>query len=165
MKILVLSDSHGDLRFMRLCIDSIRPNAVVHLGDCYDDGQAMAGEYPHLYFYQVPGNWDKYSNIMGAPETMISKVCGVRLFMTHGHRHNVRAGYDVLLRDASGRDVQAVLYGHTHEAQCCRTETGIWIMNPGSCSGYDKTAGLITVENGKISDCRILQQSDLEAFR
>ena len=66
MKILVLSDSHSGLRFMRQCIDAVKPNAVIHLGDYYDDGQAMAQEYPHLYFYAVPGNCDRHFNIMGA---------------------------------------------------------------------------------------------------
>jgi putative phosphoesterase len=149
---------------MRQCIDSVKPNAVVHLGDCYDDGQAMAEEYPYLYFYRVPGNWDKYSNLIGVPAVLVSKVCGVRLFMTHGHLHGVRTGLDTLIRDASQRDVQAVLFGHTHSKFCKQTESGIWIMNPGSCCGHDKTAGLITVESGKISDCRFLRQSDLEAL-
>ena len=50
MKILVLSDSHSALRFMRQCIDAVKPNAVIHLGDYYDDGQAMAQEYPTIHF-------------------------------------------------------------------------------------------------------------------
>ena len=164
MKILVLSDSHAALRFMRQCIDSVKPNAVIHLGDYYDDGEAMAEEYPHLYFYRVPGNCDKYRNVMGAPETLVTKVCGVRLFMTHGHRHGVKTGLGALLRDAEKMQVQGVLFGHTHSPLCDLTEEGMWILNPGSC-GYDGgSAGLITVEDGKISDCRLLRQSDLEEF-
>lgn len=162
MKILVLSDSHAALRFMRQCIDRVKPNAVVHLGDYYDDGEAMAEEYPNLYFYRVPGNCDKYRNVMGAPETLVTKVCGIKLFMTHGHRHGVKAGLGALLRDAEKSQVQGVLFGHTHCPLCDRTEEGMWILNPGSC-GYDGgSAGLITVESGKISDCRLLRQSDLE---
>lgn len=164
MKILVLSDSHSGLRFMRQCINAVRPNAVVHLGDYYDDGATMAQEYPHLYFYGVPGNCDKYCNIVGAPETLISKVCGVRLFMTHGHLHGVKGGLDRLLCDASIHQVQAVLFGHTHSPMCARTKDGLWILNPGSCACESGSAGLITVENGEISDCRLLQQSDLESF-
>ena len=164
MKILVLSDSHAALRFMRQCIDIVKPNAVIHLGDYYDDGEAMAEEYPELYFYRVPGNCDKYRNVMGAPETLVTKVCGIRLFMTHGHRHGVKTGLGALLRDAERSQVQGVLFGHTHSPLCDRTEAGMWILNPGSC-GYDGgSAGLITVENGKISDCRLLRQSDLEEF-
>ena len=46
MKILVLSDSHSALRFMRQCIDRVKPHAVIHLGDYFDDGEAMKEEYP-----------------------------------------------------------------------------------------------------------------------
>ena len=64
MKILVLSDSHAALSFMRLCIEKIKPDAVVHLGDFYNDGEAMAEEYSHIPFHQVPGNC---SNCLTAP--------------------------------------------------------------------------------------------------
>ena len=163
MKILVLSDSHSALRFMRQCIDSIQPNAVVHLGDYYDDGQAMKEEYPHLNFYAVPGNCDKYRNVLWAPETLVERVCGVKLLMTHGHRHGVKSGVGALLRDAERSQAQGVLFGHTHSPVCYQTEQGMWVLNPGSC-GYDGgSAGLIIAENGKISDCRLLRQSDLES--
>ena len=38
MTILVLSDSHSTLRFMRLCVEKIQPDALIHLGDYFDDG-------------------------------------------------------------------------------------------------------------------------------
>lgn len=164
MKILVLSDSHASLRFMRQCIDCVKPNAVVHLGDYFDDGQAMQEEYPSLNFYLVPGNCDKYRNVLWSPETVVEKVCGVRLFMTHGHRHGVKSGTGALIKDAEQSRVQAVLFGHTHSPVCFQTETGMWVMNPGS-SGYNGgSAGLIIAEDNKISDCRLLRQSDLEQF-
>ena len=56
MKILVLSDSHSALSFMRRCISKIKPDAVIHLGDFYEDGQVMAEEFPHIRFHQVPVN-------------------------------------------------------------------------------------------------------------
>ena len=46
MKILVLSDSHSALSFMRRCIDSVKPDAVIHLGDHFDDAEEMREEYP-----------------------------------------------------------------------------------------------------------------------
>ena len=41
MKLLVLSDSHSSLRFMRLCMDKVKPDGVIHLGDYYDDGEVL----------------------------------------------------------------------------------------------------------------------------
>lgn len=160
MKILVLSDSHSSLRHMRLCIESIRPDAVIHLGDHYDDGAAMAEEFPHIRFWQVPGNCDKYRVPFGVPETLVERVCGLKLFMTHGHIHRVKSGLGALIRDARSTGAQAVLFGHTHECYC-QLEEGLWVVNPGSCGYGGGTAAVITVADGKISDCRIVRQSEL----
>lgn len=164
MKILVLSDSHSALRLMRQSIDRIKPNAVVHLGDYYDDCEALVSEYPKMYFYQVPGNCDGSCGIVGKPQILVSKVCGVRLYMTHGHLHSVKRGPDALIRAATEKQVQAVLFGHTHSPFCDRTEDGLWVLNPGSCCSDSGSVGLITAEGGQITDCRILRQSDLEEF-
>ena len=54
MKILVLSDSHSTLSFMRQCIRTVKPDTVVHLGDHFDDGPAMQEEFSISRFYQGP---------------------------------------------------------------------------------------------------------------
>lgn len=161
MKILVLSDSHSGLSFMRRCIESIRPDAIVHLGDYYDDAETMAEEFSHIPMHQVPGNCDRYRCPPFAQEILITPVCGVRLYMTHGHRHQVKSTTTLLIRDAREAQVDAVLYGHTHIADC-RYEDGLWILNPGSCGYYGGSAGLIEVNNGKIVNCRVFRQDDLE---
>lgn len=162
MKILVLSDSHSALSFMRLCIEKVKPNAVVHLGDYYEDGKAMAEEFSYLRFYQVPGNCDKYRFGYLVPETLVQKVCGVKLFMTHGHNHRVKTTLWSLLQDARKMEVQGVLFGHTHVAYCGQEEDGLWVLNPGSCGYYGGSAAIMEVEDHKIFDCRIIRQSDLE---
>lgn len=161
MKILVLSDSHSSLSFMRRCIDRICPHTVIHLGDHFDDGAAMAEEYPGIRFYQVPGNCDKYRCPPFVPETLVEKVCGVKLFMTHGHIHRVKAGLGALIRDARSTQAQAVLFGHTHSPYC-EFEDGLWIVNPGSCGYYGGSCAVLEVRDNIISDCRILRQPDLE---
>lgn len=161
MKILVLSDSHSTLSFMRRCIEAVKPQAVIHLGDHFDDGIAMQEEHPGLRFYQVPGNCDRYRCPPGQPEILIDRVCGVELYMTHGHKHSVKSYLGSLLRDARTAKVDAVLYGHTHQADCHREEDGLWVLNPGSCGYYGGTAGLIVTDGRKITDCRILRDCDL----
>lgn len=162
MKILVLSDSHSALRFMRDCIRVIKPNAVVHLGDHYDDGQAMAEENRQLIFHQVPGNCDRYRCPMNAPQVLCYPIGGVRLFMTHGHDHHVKSGIGALLADARRNGAQAVLYGHTHRADCHQEPDGLWVLNPGSCGAYSGSAGMIEIENGAITACKVITQEDLE---
>ena len=54
MRILVLSDSHAAIRFMRRCVEAVKPDAILHLGDYFDDGTVIHEEYPGILFYQVP---------------------------------------------------------------------------------------------------------------
>lgn len=161
MKILVLSDSHATLSFMRRCIEAVKPDAVIHLGDHFDDGAAMKEENPQIPFYQVPGNCDRYRCMPNQPEILIDRVCGVDLYMTHGHKHSVKSYLGALLRDARTAGADAVLYGHTHMADCHREDDGLWVLNPGSCGYFGGSAGFILVEDGEITSCRILKDADL----
>jgi putative phosphoesterase len=163
MKILVLSDSHAGLSFMRRCIDAAQPDVVIHLGDHYDDGTAMAEEYPQIRFYQVPGNCDAHRCFIPDPETRLETLGGVRILMTHGHRHHVKQTLIRLLADARASRADAVLFGHTHSAYCQR-EDGLWVLNPGSCGYFGGSAGMIEVRTGKIMDCRLLREEDLNVL-
>ena len=162
MKILVLSDSHSGLSFMRRCVDAVKPQAVIHLGDHFDDGQTLAEEYPHIPFYQVPGNCDKYRAPVWAREILCLQVGGVLLYMTHGHRHFVKTGIFSLLKDARAASAAAALYGHTHIADCHQEPDGLWVLNPGACGSSGGSAGIIETSENKITACRIVRQTDLE---
>lgn len=161
MKILVLSDSHSGLSFMRYCIDKTRPDCVIHLGDYFDDGTAMAQEYPHIRFHQVPGNCDLFRGTGREPEVLCYDIGGVRLFMTHGHRHMVKSTLGRLISDAQSKGAAAALYGHTHIADCHK-EGDLWVLNPGSCGSFSGSCGMIEIHENTISACGIFRQADLE---
>lgn len=165
MKILVLSDSHASLYFMRECISVIRPDAVVHLGDHYDDGTAMAEENPTIRFYQVPGNCDRFRCLPWQAEIISCSIGGIKVYMTHGHKHGVKSGIGRLLADARASGVQLVLYGHTHCPECTQEEDGLWILNPGTCGSSGGSVGLVEISGNEISSCRILRQEDLETLK
>ena len=165
MKILVLSDSHSSLSFMRRCIDGVRPDAVVHLGDHFDDAEAMKEEYPGIRFYMVPGNCDRYRCHPNQPEILIDRVCGVDLYMTHGHLHHVKSGIGALLADARRSNARAVLYGHTHRADCYQEEDGLWVFNPGSAGYNGGSAGILKTVGEKITACYFVTQEDLEEMK
>ena len=165
MKILVLSDSHSAMSFMRLCVDAVRPDRLIHLGDHYDDGEALAETYPNIPMTQVPGNCDSFLRQPGMVDIMCYPIGGIKIYMTHGHKHFVKSGIHRLVEDASQHEPQAILFGHTHESLCFQRENGTWVMNPGSCGYFGGSAGLIETKDGKIVDCRILRQEDLEEFR
>lgn len=161
MKVLVLSDSHSTLSFMRRCIDKVKPDLMIHLGDHYDDGVAMKEEYPHIPLYQVPGNCDRYRCDPNTVEILIPRIAGVTVYMTHGHRHKVKLYLGALLQDARASKADLVLYGHTHVPDCHQEEDGLWVLNPGSCGYYGGSAGLLEIEDGRISLCRLLTDTDL----
>lgn len=160
-RILVLSDSHRGMSFMRWCVATVKPNAIVHLGDFYDDGDELHEEHRQIPIYQVAGNCDWYSAPPGAREILIAPVCGVELYMTHGHRHGVKSGTDRLVSAAHETKVQAVLYGHTHIADC-RKDGDLWVLNPGAAGSWGGSAGIIEVDGGKILNCRIFRYGDQE---
>ena len=164
MKILVLSDSHSSMRFMRQCVQKLKPDTVIHLGDYYDDAQTLEEEFPNLVFHKVPGNCDQYRCSPFAKRILNYPVGGVRLYMTHGHTHNVKMTLSLLLADARKGKSQAVLYGHTHIADCFLEDDGLWVLNPGSCNYSGGSVGLMETEKGKILSCRILEWDDLEEF-
>jgi len=161
MKILVLSDSHSTMSFMRQCVKKVRPNAIIHLGDHFDDGEALHAEFSGIAFYQVPGNCDRYRCAPDTPEILILPVCGVLLYMTHGHKHSVKSYLGALLRDARASGAAAALYGHTHVADCHREPDGLWVLNPGSCGYFGGSAGVIEVRGEAITRCYHITDKDL----
>lgn len=161
MKVLVLSDSHSSMRFMRLCVSKVNPDVIIHLGDHFDDGEALNEEFPHIRFYQVAGNCDRYRVPPHAREILVMPIGGVRFYMTHGHIHRVKQVLSLLMRDAREAEADIALFGHTHVAYCEQEADGLWVMNPGSCGYNGGSAGLIEIEAEKITSCRILRQEDL----
>ena len=162
MKILVLSDSHSGLHFMREAADKLRPDVMIHLGDYYEDGQVMADEYPGIPCFQVPGNCDMFSCFSGEPDILREEMDGVTFFLTHGHRHGVKRGTQCLLEAARAAGADAVLYGHTHVSDCRREPDGLWVLNPGSCRSASGSVGMILTEPGKIVSCLVLDSWDLD---
>lgn len=162
MKILVMSDSHSSLRFMRDCIAKLKPDRVVHLGDYFDDGAAIAEENPQLPFDRVPGNCDMFRCPPGEPDILVTTVGGITFYMTHGHKHSVKSGTDRLLAAARASGAQVVLFGHTHSALCRREPDGLLVMNPGASGFGGGSAGILEIEQEKITACRIIGQADLD---
>ncbi len=154
MKILVMSDSHSSLRFMRLCIDRLKPQHVIHLGDLLEDAQAIRDVYPHIRFHMVPGNCDSYMVRNQEPAVLCYAIDGVRLMMTHGHLHGVKSGLSRLIREAGEMKVQGVLFGHTHspfEKYFNVSRGGVYLFNPGSIGmGSAPSYGVITLTDSGV---------------
>lgn len=134
MKILIVSDSHGDVETMCGAVDAEQPDVVIHLGDHIADADRLNERYPGMRVYKVPGNTDSGS----ADEEWIRRIelCGKSILLTHGHTFledkTVKTYFEgitkLFLSCCGSADI--ILFGHTHEPfiNCCN---GKWIMNPG----------------------------------
>ena len=164
MKLLVFSDSHSSLSFMRRSIEKVKPDTIIHLGDYYDDGQVMGELFPQARLIQVPGNCDRYRCTGLEPEVVFVNLDGIGVFLTHGHLHRVKSGIGGQLAAARTARADVALFGHTHEALCLELEDGLRVMNPGSCGSSGGSVGLIETERGKIRTFRILNTENMGEF-
>lgn len=151
MKILVLSDSHQMMNRMVEAVEREHPDYVVHLGDCTRDARELQQHYPMLPVACVSGNCD-FCDM--EEEIRLAEYGGVRILMAHGHQYGVKSGLLRYLLAAKENQVDVALFGHTHCAYC-ENETGIWMVNPGSCGPTARpTYALVEIENG-VPHCSI----------
>ncbi len=136
MKILVFSDSHGDILRMSNIISRNRSDTdlVIHLGDRKSDIDEVMRDYPKIACLSVVGNCDAISFLsLSAPLEHTLTLEGFKIYMTHGHHKDVKSSIYGLMREAKSKKYDIVLYGHTHIAKS-QTIDGITYFNPGSIS-------------------------------
>ena len=149
MKILVLSDSHGNLTNMELAVERTNPNLIFHLGDCWRDGERLHEQFPDIPLEQVPGNCDCRP---GEPAEKLLILREKRILLCHGHTYGVKQS---LLNAGYAAEEQALdlfLFGHTHRPCCFQEPDGLWVLNPGSARS---TFGLVLPE-GEALSCSLL---------
>ena len=155
MKILVFSDTHGDITKMHEIISRKRADTdlVIHLGDNYRDVDEVSRDFPTIAFLGVRGNCDFLAND-DYPQSKIFTYDVHKFFLTHGHMQSVKKGeYALLALEARRNSCDVALFGHTHVAVCTE-KNGVTVFNPGSISNpRDYTAGtygIITITDGKL---------------
>ena len=140
--ILVISDSHGDIPAFIAVLEwakGLNIDEAVFLGDGVDDiAPAAARTGFNRSWHTVRGNGDYQFSI--PDNTVLTLPSGRKLFLTHGHRYNVREGYKSLAVIARNAGAEAALFGHTHIPYCGTTE-GVFLLNPGSISRPRSNAG------------------------
>ena len=124
MKLLVFSDSHGNVEHMRRAVEQEHPDQILHLGDVMRDAVELSLTYPNIPVELVPGNCDYATDV---PAQKILYFEGRRILMTHGHIYHVKLGIGQAVRAAVEAKVDVLLFGHTHEAFCCQQD-GLWVI-------------------------------------
>ena len=129
MKLLIFSDSHGNVANMEDAVRLERPDRVLHLGDLARDAQSLQEKFPRLPVTYVPGNCDGRRPDLPIERTFTLE--GVKIFMTHGHAYHVKEGAWAAIRAAREAGARLLCFGHTHEA-LCEFQNGLWVVNPGA---------------------------------
>ena len=118
-RIGIISDTHGLLRpevlnVLKGC------EAILHGGDINRPGilEELNGIAPT---HAVRGNNDR-EWAKNLPETISTKLCGIRFFMVHNKKY--------IPRDLT--DIDVVIYGHSHKYEEKYAGGRLW-LNPGSC--------------------------------
>lgn len=146
MKLLVLSDSHGDIDSMENLALQEQPDLLLHLGDHYSDMEKLQARLPQLACIGVRGNCDR----PGPGESRLLTLEGKRILLTHGHLQEVKYDLDRLYFFGRKHEADLVLFGHTHRV--CREEAdGMLLLNPGSIGrGWPPSYAVVRLESGRL---------------
>lgn len=137
MRIGLLSDTHAILDPAFSAIKAMGPiDLLIHTGDHYRDAAKIAAAV-NVPVHAVVGNCDSRTE---GPEEKILQLDGVTVFITHGHRYNVKISIYGLYNRAVELGAAVAVYGHTHVPGYGVTKIpgytykGLLIINPGSVS-------------------------------
>ncbi|HZV82118.1 MAG TPA: metallophosphoesterase [Geobacteraceae bacterium] len=154
MKIMVVSDTHGNYLAPLACLDeNAGIDLIIHLGDEINDGR-MLQSLTSIPVILVPGNCDPDAR---EPRELCGVLGGQRIFMTHGDIYRVKNGLDALIRKAVSEKASVALFGHTHTPLVLE-ENGLLLVNPGTLmtASTNKSFAVLTV-SGKSASAEIFQ--------
>lgn len=148
MKILIMSDSHGDSYSCRMAVKRHSDaDFLIHLGDGVGDIDATWPEIRKMKLVFVRGNCSYFGD---AQLKYLLNVGGKRLYCCHGHIENVKHSLDGLTAAAKANGCDAALYGHTHVPDFHR-DGDLVVLNPGA------------IRSGRYAVLEISDSGDLAA--
>lgn len=153
MRILITSDTHGDLARFWQVFEKLRQEApiqmIVHCGDMYDDAMAIRMRCG-IPVAAVKGNCDGEFSYNGF--SILETEAGDFL-ITHGHMENVGHDLQRLCYKVEENRCIGAFFGHTHRGIYVETD-GLFLMNPGSLSkprdGSGGTFGIIETSSDSV---------------
>lgn len=130
MKILIVSDTHGNCKHLELVLEKHRDiELLIHLGDLCGDLDYIEAISPCKTVI-VSGNNDYFLNI---DREKLFFVSGHQIFVTHGHYYGVHYGIEDIIARGKELGASIVMYGHTHIPRIDKKDS-IYCINPGSLS-------------------------------
>ncbi|MFC7684461.1 metallophosphoesterase [Ureibacillus sp. GCM10028918] len=125
MKLLVMSDTHGDAEVIKQVREANQNvDAIIHCGD-----SELAFDHPYLEgIRKVRGNCDQDNRF---PKEDLFEVEGIKVFVAHGHLLNVKSTIMNLLYRAQEVEANVAFFGHSHVLGAELVDN-ILFVNPGS---------------------------------
>jgi putative phosphoesterase len=167
MKIGLLSDSHGNIQYVKKAAEYLKKanvSLIVHLGDDCEDLDAVKNLGVEVV--KVPGVFSSCYQDQSIPNRVIKEIEGVKILITHSSQPHPND----LPEDKDPKDIieqeniKAVFYGHTHIPKI-ENKNGILWINPGHLRESDKkgnpaTFAIVEIKDGMASG-KIIKYSDV----
>ncbi|MCR5685873.1 MAG: metallophosphoesterase [Lachnospiraceae bacterium] len=126
MKILIISDTHGNLNNLKTVLEREQPiDQLLHTGDVLDD-QEQIREMAGCACAFVRGNCDFFSR---EPLSRDFGLMQHNIHMEHGHM--LPDSFNSIAYKAESIGADILMFGHTH-VPLITEAGGITILNPGS---------------------------------
>ncbi|MFC7440792.1 metallophosphoesterase family protein [Laceyella putida] len=125
MRVLILSDSHGNAKLLNEIVRRVKADQVIHCGDfCTDQA-----DLPKVPMTVVRGNcdWER------VPQEQVWERGGLRIFVTHGHKYQVKSTPLPMRYRTEEVGARIGCFGHSH-FPFCEEVGGVLLINPGSIS-------------------------------
>lgn len=148
MKILVVSDTHGNHLTPAKILEETGADMLIHLGDEINDALIMES-IAAIPVIKVPGNCDHRST---EPRELLQTIADRKFLITHGDLYKVKNGLNRLVEKAKELKASVVLFGHTHNPLIQKLD-GVLLINPGTLmNGSDsKSYAILTVTPFKVT--------------
>ena len=120
---------------------------ILHLGDCWRDGERLHDDCPDIEFHQVPGNCD-FRPAESAEQLLF--IEDKRFLICHGHTYGVKQSLLTAGFAAEEQNLDCFLFGHTHKPLVDMRGKTLF-LNPGSIGDHFRPFyGVVTLENGRL---------------
>ena len=137
MKILVVSDTHGQSKELREVIKKTRPfDLLIHCGDTEGLERRIRQE-ADCPCVIVRGNNDYFTE---TPFDDVVEAGKCRIFVTHGHHYGISMGTGRIREKAKEHECNVALYGHTHRPYLDQSDPSLTVASPGSLA-YPRQEG------------------------
>lgn len=134
MKILLVSDSHRDVKYLYEVVEKENPNIIMYAGDHSSDAYDLNLAFD-IPVYIVRGNCD-YDDYTGIDIEKI-KIDGLgKVILTHGHLFDVKRNMNSIYTMGVEKNANMVIFGHTH-IQHLSKFNNILFVNPGAIVNHE----------------------------